>query len=372
MTKVGKELLAELTGADTLGPFVSIMLNTHVAHQDVEKDQIKFKNFAKEAKKRFEKKYPAEDWNNYQTKLDAILADQSFWRSASKSVAVFVTAQDTWIHRLQIPIDDQYYVGDTPYVLGAIRNAQFNYTYYLLALNRDSMALYFVDNGQIHPVELPEGAPVDVPTALGEEITGGNLNYRSQGGQNGAQEASYHGVNAKDEEVEIDWKNYYQAVDTFLREDLDNAAGYPLYLFALPENQTMFKKYAKAPFFSTDAAVDSSPANISNGDWEKVIAEISKQLAEKEVAGYQKLLDKKFMDQLVDILPASKEGRVANLFIATSNLVDGFGEDPDTEYDRRQVLNTLVINTLKNGGEAHLLAQKDAPDEKSLTAILRY
>ena len=103
-----------------------------------------------------------------------------------------------------------------------------------------------------------------------------------------------------------------------------------------------------------------------------MIAEISKQLAEKEVAGYQKLLDKKFMDQLVDILPASKEGRVANLFIATSNLVDGFGEDPDTEYDRRQVLNTLVINTLKNGGEADLLAQKDAPDEKSLTAILRY
>ena len=69
MTKVGKELLAELTGADTLGPFVSIMLNTHVAHQDVEKDQIKFKNFAKEAKKRFEKKYPAEDWTPYQSKL---------------------------------------------------------------------------------------------------------------------------------------------------------------------------------------------------------------------------------------------------------------------------------------------------------------
>ncbi|WP_368252093.1 hypothetical protein [Enterococcus sp. 2201sp1_2201st1_B8_2201SCRN_220225] len=372
MTKVGKELLAELTGADTLGPFVSIMLNTHVAHQDVEKDQIKFKNFAKEAKKRFEKKYPAEDWNNYQTKIETLLADQSFWRSGSTSVAVFLTAQNTWIHRLQIPIDDQYYVGDTPYVLGAIRNAQFNYTYYLLALNRDSMELYFVDNGQINKVDLPKGAPVDVPTALGEEITGGNLNFRSQGGQNGGQEAAYHGVNAKDEEVEIDWKNYYQAVDTFLREELENEAGYPLYLFALPENQTMFKKYAKAPFFSTDANIPSSPATLSNGELNKIIPEIAQQLADKEIAAYQNLLDKKFMDQLVDILPASKEGRVANLFIATSNLIDGYGEDPDAEYDRRQVLNTLVINTLKNGGEAHILDQKDAPDEKSLTAILRY
>ena len=43
MTKAGKKVLAELTGANAVGPFVSVMLNTHVAHQDVEKDQIKFK-----------------------------------------------------------------------------------------------------------------------------------------------------------------------------------------------------------------------------------------------------------------------------------------------------------------------------------------
>ena len=93
---------------------------------------------------------------------------------------------------------------------------------------------------------------------------------------------------------------------------------------------------------------------------------------QNEVASYNKLLDRKFMDQLVDIVPAAKEGRIAQLFIATSNLVDGFGEDPDTEYDRRQVLNTLTKNVLENSGEVSILEQKDAPDEKSLTAILRY
>ena len=94
-------------------------------------------------------------------------------------------------------------------------------------------------------------------------------------------------------------------------------------------------------------------------------------LMQNEVASYNKLLDRKFMDQLVDIVPAAKEGRIAQLFIATSNLVDGFGEDPDTEYDRRQVLNTLAKNVLENSGEVSILEQKDAPDEKSLTAILR-
>lgn len=55
MTKIDKELLSQLASEGAKGPFVTIMLNTHVSHQDVEKDQIKFKNFAKEAKKRFEK-----------------------------------------------------------------------------------------------------------------------------------------------------------------------------------------------------------------------------------------------------------------------------------------------------------------------------
>lgn len=66
MAKKDRELLSQLTSEGVKGPFITIMLNTHVAHQDVEKDQIKFKNFAKEAKKRFEKKYAEHDWSNFQ------------------------------------------------------------------------------------------------------------------------------------------------------------------------------------------------------------------------------------------------------------------------------------------------------------------
>ncbi len=52
--------------------------------------------------------------------------------------------------------------------------------------------------------------------------------------------------------------------------------------------------------------------------------------------------------------------------------MDGFGEDPETEYDRRQVLNELADNVIMNGGQVVILEQKEAPDEKSLVAILRY
>ena len=73
-------------------------------------------------------------------------------------MAVILTAEETLIHRLSIPVDDQYYVGDTPYLLAIIKNAQFNYAFYLLALNRDSMKVYRVENKQVTEVALPEDA----------------------------------------------------------------------------------------------------------------------------------------------------------------------------------------------------------------------
>ena len=360
MANISKKLLTELTSEEATGPFITFMLNTHHAHQDVEKDQIMFKNFAKEAKTRFEKKYTDHSFEPFQEKIDHLLADGDFWRSGTKSVAVILSANETHIHRLSIAVDDHY-------LLAIIKNMQFNYPYYLMALNRDSMKLYLVRNKEVQAIELPEGAPKDIVTALGDELTGGNLNVSARGGEVG----SFHGVNTKDEEVEIDWVNYYQAVDNFLKE-LDNPEHLPLYLFALPENQTQFKKIAKNPYYSDKAAISGSPAQAGINEIKQETQKIFDQLAAVETQTYKKLIDRKFVDQLVDIVPATKEGKISHLFIATSNLVDGYGEDPDIEYDRRQVLNEIADNVIKNGGQVFVLDQKDAPDEKSLLAILRY
>lgn len=367
MANISKKLLTELTSEEASGPFITFMLNTHHAHQDVEKDQIMFKNFAKEAKRRFDKKYTDHSFEPFQEKIDYLLADGDFWRSGTQSVAVILTEAETYIHRLSIAVDDQYYVSDLPYLLAIIKNMQFNYSYYLMALNRDSMTLYLVRNKRVKMLELPENAPKDIVTALGDELTGGNLNVSSRAGLNGA----FHGTNTKDEEVEIDWVNYYQAVDNYLRE-LDNPDQLPVYLFALPENQTQFKKIAKNPYYSDQAAISGSPAQANINDIKQEIQKLTDQLAAAETQTYQKLINKKFNDQLVDIVPAAKEGRISHLFIATSNLVDGFGEDPDVEYDRRQVLNEIADDVIKSGGKVFVLDQSDAPDEKSLLAILRY
>ena len=60
--------------------------------------------------------------------------------------------------------------------------------------------------------------------------------------------------------------NYYQAVDTFLKDQLDNPEKLPLYLYALPENQTLFKKIAKNPYYDCSISVAASPAQATIQD----------------------------------------------------------------------------------------------------------
>ncbi|MBO0473480.1 hypothetical protein JZO86_07155 [Enterococcus ureasiticus] len=371
-----KDNLSVLFSDEVQGPFVTFILNTHVAHQDVEKDSLAFKNFAKAAKIRFEKKYTDLSWAPFQEKIDALLADASFWRNATKSVSIIISEKDIFIHRLNVPVDDQYYVDDRPYLLGIIKNNQFNYRYYLMALNRDSMQLYLVENNQVKTVDLPADAPTDLVGALGDELTGGSMNYSIQGGTgyNGSSKegVAYHGVNTKDEEVKIDWTNYYQAIDNYLKDTFVNSDNLPIRLYALPENQTLFKKIAKNPYLVTDASVSLSPAQVSFQDIEKGAHKINQALETIETTAYNQLLDKKFVDQLVDIVPASDEGKVSHFFISTANFVNETTDMSTEEFDRRKVLNKVTDNVLRTGGKVFVLDQKAAPDEKTLMAVLRY
>lgn len=368
MAKIGRELLNRLASNQVKGPFVTVMLNTHVAHQEIEKDILKFKNFIKEAKDRYTKRYPDLDWNQIQTKADAILNSADFWRNTTKSIAIILTPEETLVHHLNIEVDDQYYVGDTPYLLAIIKNAQYNYEYYLLALNRDSMALYKMENKKLSAISLPETAPTTMKKALGEEITGGGASFRSSGAGGSGQ----HGTSDKEEEVAIDWANYYIAVGDFLRNFIEKEEKLPLYLFGLPENQVMFKRYAKNIVSTEGVGVPLSPTALSTTDLAKGAETITTELAQKQIASYQKLIEGKYYDLLPDIKQTASLGRVAQLFIATSNLVPGFGEDVDEEYDWRQELNTIAIDVINHGGEVSLLDQEDAPGQKGLVAILRY
>lgn len=367
MTQIGRELLVQLTSETESGPFVTVMLNTHVSHQEVEKDQIKLKNFAKEARKRFEKKYPEASWEPYQYQMEQLLASQPFWRTATTSVALIFTQEKTFIHRLSIRVDDQYYVGDEPYLLAIIKNSQFNYDYFLLALNRDSFSLYESKNHTLAPIALPATAPITLKQALGDEIDKkASLSHSSSEGN------TFHSTVDKNEEEEIDHKNYYQAVDAFFREEWQNERRLPLFAMGLAENLTLFEKLAKNAYLRRDIQIKRSPNQLTREELQSVSQSMDAQLSEQEKKSYQKLANRKWMEQLADIKQSAPLGRISDLFISTENLIDGFGENPEAEYDWRQVLNHLANEVIRMNGNVYLLETTDIPMNKKILAILRY
>lgn len=376
MVNQEKNSLSVLFSEKIQGPFVTFLLTTHIARQNTEKAALTLKNFAKDAKERFNKRYPDLSWEPFKEKIDFLLSDSSFWRVSAKSITIVLNQENTYIYEQKVDIDEQYYVGNRPYLLGIIKNNQFSYHYYLLALNRNSMKLYHVFNNEITEISLPKEAPTTIIQALGDELTGGDINYSTQGGTgfNGSTKEglAYHGVNAKDEEVKIDWVNYYQAVDNFIKKDFENPEKLPIRLFTLPENQTLFKKIAKNNYLETDVSYPFSPAQASMNEIETGVKKINQQLEALDIAAYNKLLEKKFLEQLVDIVPAADAGRISHFFISTSNFLNKTNEVSTTEFEQKQLLNKVTDKVIQAGGEVFVLDQQAAPDEKSLVAILRY
>lgn len=302
--------------------------------------------------------------------------DGSFWRDPTASVTIIFTQNNSFIQRQVIHVQEQYYVDSKPYLLGIIKNIQFNHEYYLLALNRDSMALYHVENQNVTPILLPDDAPVNVNVALGDQLTGGEVNYSTHGGpgyNNSSKEGvSYHSVNTKDQEVEIDWQNYYQAVDTFLQNSLKTLEKLPIRLFALKENQVQFIKIAKNSYLDQSASITASPAQATMAEIKESVKTLNQTLERLKLEQYNKLLDKKYLDQLEEIVPAIKEGKVAYFFISTANLVATTTKMTSEEFDRNKLFNDLVYSVIEMDGKVYILDQSITPDEKSLIAVLRY
>ena len=66
------------------------------------------------------------------------------------------------------------------------------------------------------------------------------------------------------------------------------------------------KKIAKNPYYCSDVAISRLTSQLSLKEIEAGAKKLSEELAAKEAEGYNRLLDKKFIDQLVDIVPAAK------------------------------------------------------------------
>lgn len=356
-----KSLLAKLDQ----GPFISLYLPIEQTRQST-KNRLVLKQLQKSAAEQFTANYPALDWEKFDRQLDQLPEDLLASDSdLPQSFGVIVSATQQVVFPLKIDVEPQVNVADWPNLLPYIGTQQLAVNFDLLTLNQDSFVLYEVSEGEVHELELPGDAPTNLQKALGTELSGGETNFRSfTNGQSGG--VGVHGHNTLDAEKEIDHRNYYQAVADYLN-GLIAERKRAVILFALPENQSLFRQINKNPYVSEQLSIQKSPLNLSLTQLESEIAPLQKQWQAGLVAILQDRYDAARSQQLAlsdrtEILEAARMGRIDTLLISRSEVLTAPSD----------WLLELSDQVLQYQGRVRILPEDDYPATEPVVAIARY
>lgn len=360
---------------------VSLSLNSESNAVETEANQIQFQNLLKEAKLKLNELYDEKQAGKFLEKVKSLVDHTDFWREMTESAVFYVTPDEAYYYRLSVPIHTGTVVSDKPYVLPLIANFQYVSYYHLLALNHDKFSIYNGRGNKVQSIDLPEEAPDTLTKALGDELTGGELNVDSyNGGEvSGGASGAFHGHNEKSNEVQIDQENYFRVVDKYVYEHFSKPTELPLVLFALKENIADFDKLSKNEYLD-ETRVEASPSQLSFNQIQEQTQEVVDQIAHRR---YKNLVDKfnettpefRLEAQYDDLAMASIQGKIEVLLIEDDYQVNGT-IDENGQYqegtETNLYVNQLVHNIMKTNGKVYVLDKASMPSDTGIAAILRY
>lgn len=348
------------------GPFVTIYQSVDPSQLTMDAEQIKFKNMVRKALDQIED-------DKLREQLESAPNDKQFWAEGRRGVAFFFTPDETYFYEVSSKLKDFVAYGERPNVLPLIEDFQYIEDYHLLCLSNREMKLYAGKLESIEPIALPDDAPTTLTIALGDELTRGKqLNV---GGPSGT---LTFGVNNKNDELEIDQTNYFRAVDKYVLENFSQPNKTPLILFALAENQAVFRELSKNAQLR-EARIEASPASLNENEIKKEVKDlIEKMLRQRHseiLRRYEETTPQyKLGDQYQDLATASLEGRIETLFLEKDSKVTGtIDEDGQLGYEGDEsFFNQLALNVTRTNGKVYVLDRSQMPGLKDVAAILRF
>lgn len=357
----------------------TLTIDVQVSPFNAEKDMIQFGHLLKEAKERVLEDAGEEVWAKMSKQIDHLEKKSDFWRNHSGGMIFYLTADECYYYQLSSEVGHSCFVSDQPNVLPLLREFQFVNHFQLLCLNNDGFQLFNGRGAKIEKIELEEDTPDTLTKALGTELTGGELNVGSYGGaQTAGGVGMFHGHNEKSREVEIDQENYFRIVDEYIYEHFSKVTTLPLVLFALPENETVFRKLSINQFLSEES-IKKSPVSLTDQEIESETDALTKQVTEKRL---RKLLETfeetipslRLEAQHQDLAMASVEGRIDYVMIEQNTVVKGM-IDENGQFEsgpRNDFLNQLAWNVLNANGRVYVLDRMEMPSSETILAGLRY
>ncbi|ETY75333.1 hypothetical protein [Lactiplantibacillus fabifermentans] len=360
------------------GPFIAIYLNTEAVLNDMQHRRLELKQLMSTARQQLAQRFPKTNWQPYQTQLEDLAADNSFWlQHTGPQTGLILNANECLIYDLQTPTTNQVVVNSMPAIRPIIADRQRQFDFDLLTISEDSMQLYEQRYGDLVQVDLPDDAPTTLKKALGDELRGGDLNFNSSPTHG----VNYHGHNAKAEERDVDQRNYYLQVDQYCLTH-SQASQRPLILMGLSHNQAVFRKLSKNPYLSQHLMIDKSPNGLNLADIQTATMPVQDkwhhQLTDILLERYDTAKSRqRALDDPFDMITPALHGRIDTLIVADDAQVSGTLM-PDGHVETGELtmpdnlIDDLVDVVMSKQGQIRIIPADRMPTETAALALLRY
>lgn len=363
----GDELrtLAELRGPAV----VSIYLPTTPLTADAQADRIALKNLAAQARTALEEAGVATkaEVEEIAEELADLVDDDDFWQFQAQGLAVIVTADHVWTHRLPYTVPEQVHVSDRAFLKPLLSVTSVPMSCYVLALAE----------GEVRLVQVAADLP---PTLI--RVPNLPRSAADAAGKTSISGRSHSGRQVGSEGKRMHIRHYARQVDAALRPYLAGRTT-PLVLAAVEPVRSIFRAVNSYPHL-TEAVIETNPDRVSDQDLAAAARDI---LVEKQAADARELAElfearasqRRALTEVTDAARAATAGAVDTLVVDRDLFVPGTVDDDGTvrEPDAAQgqvygVVDEIARRVLLAGGTVLSVDAAGVPGGQGFAAILRY
>ncbi len=348
---------------------VSLFVKTTPLSQQIQGSIIELGNLQKQANEQLEATgFDKRRLALINDHLDALKADEDFWRLQANSLAILVTPDKISTFRLANALENAVYVSDRFHINPLLRAVTFPHSCFVLALSENQVRLVEV-HAQLAPkeVRIPE-LPKDAASYAGKST----LNDRSASGKIQGSEGQ-----------NIRLMQFARGVDNALRPFL---SGYDVPLI-LAATGRLAGIYPSINSYSAllEHTIDTSPDRLSEAE----LAALAQPLLDASYADQVKQLQALYEDRknagraTVDLAAAARAatyGAIDTLMVDLNdteagviNESDGvvqFGKEDHASY--YNLVDEIAGRALLSGARVVSVRKDDMPHGSSVAAILRY
>jgi hypothetical protein len=345
--------------------------------------QLKLKNIIKHVRhKLLEHQMGELEVEGYLEPFRNLLGDASIWRNRKDTLAVFLNDQRLKHFLFSDDMQEKIYVSDHFYLLPLIPILNETDKFLLLTLSLQDVKLFKGDKHGLSALHVDGLLPEKLEDAVGYDYREKSLQFRT--GKGGDAGAIFHGQGAGKDDKQKEIEKFFRAIDKGLSSYLDHE-NLPLVLACVDEHYPVYAQITKYtnlyPKHISGNVENVNMPELHQQSWSIIEPYFKQGRKEAREAFREFSASEKTSIELLDIIPATIEGRVDVLFVQNGKDRRGLYDttnhtlmlDENMHANQVSLFNLAAVQTWLNGGRVFIETPVNMPFVGSeINALFRY